>query len=449
MPYVRLIALVSAVALVVGACSSSAPTQAPAPSASATPAAATATAAPTAPPTPKPGVTLTAWTLQSDPAVLQELYDQFAAETGHKITVVKLPSDGFEGALTTKWAAGERPDMMEWHGGETSLLSFNPTENLQDLSDEAFVARSGNFSKLNTSYGGKVYGLLMGHPAAFGLYYRKDIFERLGLTPPSTSDELLKSCADIRAKDPSINPIEEGAGSGWPPFVMVAAYMGGQLKNGWVDKLAARTVKLDDADSPVLGSLRFYRQAVAAKCFNKDYLSAQYEDTYKALATGKAAMVSQHSGILIDIRAAFGDKVIQDNIGFAAWSAQGPVVTEQADPSGTWYLPKTGDPAREAAAREFIRFMSGPAYVKYINATKQFPTLDGVPVPADVPPVLKQVADAEKLSGTIGSWTDYIGVDASPLNDVVAGTTTPEEAAKKMQISAALGAKAAGLKEWP
>jgi raffinose/stachyose/melibiose transport system substrate-binding protein len=377
------------------------------------------------------------------------MYDEFEAATGNEINVVKLPDDGFEGALTTKWAAGERPDMFEWHGGETSLLSFNPADNLQDLSGADFVSRSGNFSRTNTSMNGKVYGLLMGYPAAFGIYYRKDIFDRLGLTPPSTSDELLASCKAIRTKDPSITPIQEGAGSGWPPFVMVASYMGGQLKNGWVDELAARTVKLDDPDSPVLNSLRFYRQAIDAGCFNEDYLSAKYEDTYKALATGTAAMVSQHSGILVDMRAAYGDEVIQDNIGFAAWSGEGPVVSQQANPSGTWYLAKTGDPARESAARDFIDFMSGPAYDEYVKATKQYPTLDGTDVPADVAPALKQAHDIEQTNGSIGTWLDYIGVDASPLSDVVAGTMSPEEAAKKMQISAAQGAEAAGLPTWP
>lgn len=446
MRYVRWVGLLSAIVLVAGACSSTGAT--PTPAGSASPASSASQAA-TEAPTAKPGVTLTAWTLQSDPAVLQQMYTAFEAATGNKINVVKLPDDGFEGALTTKWAAGERPDMFEWHGGETSLFSFNPAENLQDLSNAAFVARSGNFSKVNTSLNGKVYGLLMGYPASFGLYYRKDIFERLGLTPPSTSDELLGSCRDIRAKDPSIDPIAEGAGSGWPPFVMVAAYMGGQLRNGWVDALAARTVKLDDEDSPVLNSLRFYRQAVAAGCFNEDFLSAEYQDTYKALATGTAAMVSQHSGILVDIRAAYGDQIIQEKIGFAAWSAQGPVVSMQANPSGTWYLSKTGDPAREAAARDFIDFMSGPAYADYVNATKQYPTLDGVTVPADVAPALKQAREAEQTNGSIGTWLDYIGVNASPLSDVVAGTMTPEEAAKQMQISAAQGAEAAGLPTWP
>ena len=441
MRYKRWIGLLSAVVLIAAACSGTTPSTSSGPSESAS--------GPPVSPSPKPGVTLTAWTLQSDPPVLQQMYTEFEAATGNKIEVVKLPDDGFEGALTTKWAAGERPDMFEWHGGETSLLSFNPKENLQDLSDEEFVARSGSFSSVNTSSEGKVYGLLMGYPAAFGLWYRTDIFERLGLTPPTTADEVLASCAAIRAKDPSIDPISEGAGSGWPPFVTVAAHMGGQLKSGWVEALAERTVKLDDADSPVVASLRFYQQAVAAKCFNDDYLSATYEDTYKALANGDAAMVSQTSGILVDIRAAFGDEVIQDSIGFTAWSAQGPVVSQQANPSGTWYLSKTGDPAREAAARDFIRFMSGPAYAEYVNATKQFPTLDGVEAPTDIPPALKQVKEAEDSFGSIGTWLDYIGVDASPLGDVVAGTTTPEEAAKKMQISAEQGVIGAGLKPWP
>jgi raffinose/stachyose/melibiose transport system substrate-binding protein len=121
----------------------------------------------------------------------------------------------------------------------------------------------------------------------------------------------------------------------------------------------------------------------------------------------------------------------------------------QANPSGTWYLSKTGDPAREAAARDFIDFMAGPAYAEYLNATKQYPTLDGVPVPGDVAPALQQAHDAEQKYGSIGTWLDYIGVDASPLSDVVAGTMSPEDAAKKMQISAAQGAKAAGLPTWP
>lgn len=444
MPYQRWTGLLPAVLLIIVACASPAGSQAP----TATESAATAGSQPPASATLKPGVTLTAWTLQSDPAILQQMYTAFEEATGNKISVVKLPDDGFEGALTTKWAAGERPDMFEWHGGETSLLSFNPTENLQDLSDEDFVGRSGDFSKMNTSFGGKVYGLLMGSPASFGLYYRTDIFERLGLTPPSTSDEVLAVCKAIRAKDPSITPIWEGAGSGWPPFVMTAAYMGGQLLHGWKDALAARTVRLDDEDSPVLGALRFINQA-KADCLNTDFLSATYEDTYAALATGKAAMVSQHSGILVDIRAAYGDQVIQDQIGFAAWSGEGPVVSMQANPSGTWYLAKTGDAAREAAARDFIRFMSGPAYVDYVNATKQYPTLDGVPIPEDVAPALKQANEAAAAGGSIGTWLDYIGVDASPLNEVVAGTMAPEEAVKKMQISAQQGAEAAGLPTWP
>ena len=443
----RWIGLLPAVALLLWACAAPAsPTAEPTESASPT---AAPTAAPTAPPSPQAGVKLTLWSLQSDPEPLTSLWARFETETGNELDIVKLPDDGFETALQTRWAGGERPDIFEWHTGLWATAAVNAAENLQDLSGEAYVSKSGDLYENNASFDGKVYGFIMSPPAPFGIFYRTDIFERLGLTPPSTAEELLSVCQEIKARDASLTPLFEGGGSGWPPYVAYAAHMGGPLLEGWLDKILNRTGRIDDLDSPLLASLRFYKQ-LQTECFNGDWLSTTYEDSYKALAEGTAAMVSQHSGILLDVRGAYGDDLVREKIGFAAWSETGPVVSIQGNPSGTFYLAKTGDAAREAAALEFIRFMSGPAYVDFVNGTKQFPTIEGVPVPSDVNPALLQAAEAVETYGSVNVIWDFLpGLSFDPVNEVVAGTTSPEDAVVKLQLSADQGARAAGLPGWP
>jgi raffinose/stachyose/melibiose transport system substrate-binding protein len=294
---------------------------------------------------------------------------------------------------------------------------------------------------------GKVYAFIMTPPTPFGIFYRKDIFERLGLEPPTTAEELLQVCRDIRAADPEIVPLFEAAGSGWPPYVAYMAYMGGPLHDGWLDKILTREGRLDDPESPFLGSLKFYQQ-LQEECHNPDALSATYEDSYRALGEGRAAMVSQHSGILLDMVGALGEESIEQ-VGFTSWSESGPVVTASGNPSGTFYLPKTGDPAREAAAREFIRFMSGPAYADFVVEAKQYPTLEGVPVPGDITPALVEAAELAAENGSVNTVSDFLpGLAYSPVDEVVAGTSTPEDAVVQLQLSADQGARAAGLPGW-
>jgi raffinose/stachyose/melibiose transport system substrate-binding protein len=197
-----------------------------------------------------------------------------------------------------------------------------------------------------------------------------------------------------------------------------------------------------------VASLQFYQQ-LQEQCHNSDALSAVYEDSYSALADGTAAMVSQHSGILLDMVGALGEDAV-DDIGFTAWSGSGPVVTVQGNPSGSFYLPKTGDPAREAAALEFIRFVSGPAYADFVQEAMQFPTIQGVPVPDEVTPALLEAAELADAHGTVNVVWDFLpGLTFDPVNEVVAGTTTPEEAVVQLQLSAEQGAEAAGLPGWP
>ncbi|NUO98146.1 MAG: carbohydrate ABC transporter substrate-binding protein, partial [Nonomuraea sp.] len=82
-------------------------------------------------------VKLTLWHNSADPAPLLEMYKKFEKQSGHRIELVPIPSDGFEDTTQTKWATGERPDILEYHATVSGLLALNPAENLRDLTGEA------------------------------------------------------------------------------------------------------------------------------------------------------------------------------------------------------------------------------------------------------------------------------------------------------------------------
>src|SRR5690606_28966792 len=61
-------------------------------------------------------ITLTVWHNTQDPDAVLATYEAYEQETGNRIELVPISADGFEEATLTKWATGERPDVLEFHG---------------------------------------------------------------------------------------------------------------------------------------------------------------------------------------------------------------------------------------------------------------------------------------------------------------------------------------------
>lgn len=439
----RWVAVLAVLSLVAAGCGGGEPTSTS--TASGVEPTATSTAAPTVEPQ-----TLTLWANQADPAAVKALYTRFEQDTGHKLEIVLLPQDGFETATLQKWTTGERPDILSYHGSEEKLRALDPEENLRDLSNEEYVKRAvPGLLDTNGNVNGKVYALILRPPTPFGLYSNIQLVEELGITLPANASEIIQFCRDLRVSRPELTPIAEGGGSGWPPYVAVGVYMADPLANGWLDKLQERTVKFTDPDSPWVGSLNHYSDMIEAGCFADDYQSATYEDAYTALVEGDAVFLSQLSSVLLDIGDAFGDDALE-NIGFQTWSATKPVVTIETSPHGTYYLPITGDAAKEAAALAFIRWASSAeVYADFIAASGEPSNFLDVPSPSELPnPVLEGQAAIEKHGAINVLWNFLPGADISCALDVVAQTGTAQACAAEFQSSVEQGFDAAGLPGW-
>src|SRR5262245_32538044 len=83
--------------------------------------------------------TLTVWVPSLIQGAAKEFPNRFAqADSSVAVNVVVIP-DPFENNVLTKWSAGERPDILYFHGIGNFLAQLNPAKNLVDLSDRPFV----------------------------------------------------------------------------------------------------------------------------------------------------------------------------------------------------------------------------------------------------------------------------------------------------------------------
>lgn len=396
--------------------------------------------------------TLSIWVNSADTSELADVYEAFTDETGYALDVTSFPSDGYETALLQRWSTGDRPDILEWHGNFNWVASLNPAENLMDLSAEEFVDRTvGGILDNNASYDGKVYGAILNTPTAFGLFYNTEIIEAAGVSVPTTADEVLAACAAIKEYDPSIVPFQESAGSLWTPLVFHGSYMADVLQDGFLDRLNAREAKVNDADSPWLGSLDFYVEMRDSGCFNSDIMTAQFENSAQVLLDGKAAFVSMHTGFIQQAIDASDEDTVDALVGWTAWASERPVVTMESSPVGTYYVPLTGEDDKEEGALAFIRFVTGDAYADYVAASRQLPTLKGVDVPDGVPAPWLAVQDAVTEYGAVPPiWVPLPGITdlVNYPGQVIIGELTPQQAVDLLQSQAEQGAASAGLPAW-
>lgn len=395
------------------------------------------------------GQTLTVWYLSVDPPAFTDVFQRWADKTGNKVELVAIPSDGFETQTQTRWAAGERPDIMEYHANQ-GFFTLNPEQNLQDLSGEDFVQRAPSLYPTLGTYKGKTYAAITSFPQVFGLYYNKPVFAEAGLNPPETIADLATICATLKEKMPDVVPIWESGGSVWPPQIIPASYMADAdpaLEQDILDK----KMTLADPNSPYVLAMTAYDNLLKSGCFNTDITTAKFEDGIKAVAEGTAAMIALPP--FVDrFNAALGDDPAKTDstIGFAYPSSQGPRAWWIPSPTGSYFAPKTGDPAREAAALDFIRYATGEGYQQTIDESKTFPVLSGVNSPTDAQGLtleLKKAFDTNSGLGWGSSFPPGIQFDRI-MSSLISGQATPAELGEQIQLQFEQGAKAQQLPGW-
>jgi raffinose/stachyose/melibiose transport system substrate-binding protein len=398
------------------------------------------------------GQTLTVWLNTADP-IEEGLFNDFAKKTGNKITFQAFPASQFETIVPTKWAAGQRPDILQWFPDGGKLQQINPSKNLVPLDNEPWVSRvrpKDLFDYTTRWSDGHVYGIVLRAPYVEGVFYNKAVFRRLGLSPVSGFNNVLSLCKKIKAKDSSVSPIFVGAGDQWPD--QLASYL------LWDDAIKATHGTIIDkmnsnkahfTDPTFLTGIEDQKKLADAGCYNRDFLTATYQDEQTALAKGTAAMVIQGSWLANDILGSKGAKVLA-NIGFFPYTlhSNSHVVGWEADTGGTYFIPNTGNTVKEAVAKAFLSYATSPSvYRKYLQKTKTYSLFAGVNSPL-LPPLLQQL-HRDFLANGVGIFSLRLHASYGPfetyLQEMLAGRKSPLQVAQALQANFSRNAKLARL----
>lgn len=240
-----------------------------------------------------PKVTLTVWAVdpvdnatKTDAAYARALYQGFTA----KYPDIKLDwvSFGVAGSplndkLKVAMASNQGPDVFQSWGG-SFMGQFADAGKLLDLSKDIAKIPTSAAAKAAMSWKGKLYGIAPFF-AVCGLFVNEGIFKELGLTVPTTMDELEK-CADV-LKSKGIQPFAVGEKDFWPglhPYMYLVNRYGGNV----FDSAVARKVSFDSA--AFVQAAQKYQEWAKKGYFGDKPLSEGYADAQLLMCTGKAGM---------------------------------------------------------------------------------------------------------------------------------------------------------------
>jgi raffinose/stachyose/melibiose transport system substrate-binding protein len=214
-----------------------------------------------------------------------------AANPGTKVEISALQHEDMLTKLDASFQSGDVPDVyMERGGGE--LADHVEAGLVKDLSEPAkdIIPDLGG-SVAGWQVDGKTYALPF-TIGVVGFWYNTSLFERAGVTPPATIDDLIATAGTLRSA--GIEPFSIGAGDKWPAahywYYLTVRHCSQEVLEG-----AVKT--LDFSDPCFVTAGRDLEKIIGADPFNKGFLSttAQTGPTSASglLATGKVAMELQ------------------------------------------------------------------------------------------------------------------------------------------------------------
>ncbi|MFD0716836.1 ABC transporter substrate-binding protein [Paenibacillus sp. GCM10027626] len=232
----------------------------------------------------------------------------FLDERSHQVAFKKAVEDGYKklypnatiqwditlgstyfDKLKAQFASDTAPDVTFYQ-----KLDYAKAGNLMDLSGEPWVTRMSEAAKKDPSlfYEGKLYGAPGAGNIGGGIWYNKDLFDKLSIQPPKTVQEFLDACEKIKADGKT--PIALGFKDLWTANMFLMNWLQAYTFPNDADygkKLYDGTISFDDA---VIQKVYQHVDTMKSKgYFNKNALSIDWPQSAQLFASGEAAMIVQ------------------------------------------------------------------------------------------------------------------------------------------------------------
>ncbi|MCG5480712.1 ABC transporter substrate-binding protein [Sinorhizobium alkalisoli] len=380
-------------------------------------------------------LTIESWR-NDDLAIWQEkLIPAFEAKNpGIKVVFSPSAPTEYNAALNAKLDAGSAGDLITCRPFDASLELYNK----KHLADLTGLAGMENFSDVaksawTTDDGSATFCVPMAS-VIHGFIYNKDAFDQLGLSVPTTEAEFFATLDKIK-EDGNYIPMAMGTKDLWEAATMGYQNIGPNYWKGEEGRLALIKGEQKLTDEPWVEP---YRVLAKWKDYLGDGFEAQtYPDSQNLFTLGRAAIYPAGSWEIAGFNAQADFKM----------GAFPPPVKNAGD---TCYISDHNDigiglnaksPNAEAA-KTFLTWVASPEFAEiYANALPGFFSLNSTAVKMSDPLAQEFVSWREKCQSTIRSTYQILSRGTPNLENetwvasanVINGTETPEEAAKKLQ----------------
>ncbi|MET4639827.1 extracellular solute-binding protein [Mycetocola sp. 2940] len=280
---------------------------------------------------PATGELTLAWQSTEAPA-LKPVIEAFEAENPDvTVTLVEASIEQYFASLPTQLASGAAPDaFLVWAGWGNAVAQkqFAQYDYLEDLSSHAFVSEIPEGIQLATQTAGKTY-MMPTTMLAFSQWYNMDAMEEVGLTPPTTVEELFTFCSDAQAKGKV--PFAQGSATPSSNNRGFAGFYGDFMGDKSLDDIMAPISDGSStyAESPMwVKTMKQYEKMIDAGCFPKDAIAidqAKEDDMFvsgdalgsMAPTNQKAAWVAKGPNVNFELHPATKNVLLYNNKGIA------------------------------------------------------------------------------------------------------------------------------------
>jgi raffinose/stachyose/melibiose transport system substrate-binding protein len=368
------------------------------------------------------------------------------------IDIEQRPGGGEgDNIIKTRLATGEMSDVFLYNSGSL-MQAIKPAQTLVDLSSLPSQANVNESFKAVVRADGKVYGVPFGTAQGGGIFYNRKIYQELGLSVPKTWAEFMANNAKVKAAGKVA--VAQTYRDTWTSqlFVLADYYSLNAAVPNFAEDYTNNKIKYASTPAAMRG-FEHLKEIHDAGLMNDDFGAASYDDGLRMVATGEAAHYPMLTFAIGALKQDYSDNL--DDVGFFAQPGDDP----SKNGLTIWmpaalYIPTGSKHIDEA--KKFADFVGSVEGCKIMMATNtvQGPSLiDGCPLPADVPPSVKDMLPYFETKGMTTPALEF----SSPIKgpsleqitvEVGSGIRQPADAAALYDDDVRKQAKQLGIPNW-
>ena len=310
--------------------------------------------------------TLTVFSDMSNPApraVIESLvkeFDEMHPELDVELTVIDR--EAYKTQIRNFLTANP-PDVANWYAGNRMrpYVEGNLFADVSDLWDDPEIARNLSSTKSALTMNGKQWGVPYTY-YQWGVYYRKDIYEELGLSEPESWEEMKSNCRailDSGRKCFTIGTKFLWTAAGWFDYLNMRT-------NGYDFHMALTAGEVPWTDDRVRATFANWRELIDMGAYIDNHTAYSWQEALPFMVGGDATAYLMGNFAVAPLQEA---GLSDDQLDYYQFPPITPGVALAEDaPTDTFHIPANAD--NKEAARAFLKFVVSKDVQTRINSAE-------------------------------------------------------------------------------